>query len=160
MDREAGRCPFRSPESNLDMPRYFTLDEARRQLPAAESSIREGIEARKTLTIAEAEHSAMMERIMLSGGMNVDQGVVSGTRERRDASSAKLKKMFETLEQLGILVKDLDIGLIDFPALYRGKEVYLCWRLGEPDIGFWHPVDDGFGGRRAIDADFVRDLSA
>ena len=142
------------------MPRYFTLDEARRHLPAVESSIREGIEAKKKLTVAEGEHSAMMERIMLSGGMNVDQAVVSRTRDSRDASSATLKKTFETFEQLGILVKDLDIGLIDFPALYRGKEVYLCWRLGESDIGYWHPVDEGFAGRRAIDADFIRDLSA
>jgi hypothetical protein len=65
--------------------------------------------------------------------------------------------MFENFEEIGCVVKDLDIGLIDFPALYRGKEVYLCWRLGEPDIDFWHPTDEGFAGRRPIDGEFLRE---
>jgi len=51
-------------------------------------------------------------------------------------------------------VKDLDIGLVDFPTLFRGAEVYLCWRLGEPAIQFWHGVDEGFAKRKAIDQDF------
>jgi hypothetical protein len=142
------------------MPRYFTLDEARQQLPAVQTAMREGLEAKKSLATAEEEHRAMVERIMLSGGMNVDQTAASRAREQRDANSAKLKRMFEAFEELGVLVKDLDVGLADFPALYRGKEVYLCWRMGEPDIGFWHPVEEGFAGRRAIDADFLRELSS
>jgi len=58
------------------------------------------------------------------------------------------------LQDLGCLVKDLDTGLVDFPALFRGQEVYLCWKLGEPSIEFWHGVDEGFRGRKAIDSDF------
>ncbi len=142
------------------MPRYFTLDEARQQRLVVGSAIREGIEAKKALAAAEREHRAMVERIMFAGGMNVDQSVATRGREQREASAAKLKRVFELFEELGILVKDLEIGLIDFPALYRGKEVYLCWRLGEADIGYWHPVDEGFAGRRTIDSDFLRDLSS
>jgi hypothetical protein len=52
------------------------------------------------------------------------------------------------------VVKDLDIGLIDFPTLFHGVEVYLCWKLDEPAIEFWHGVDEGFRGRKAIDRDF------
>lgn len=142
------------------MPRYFTLDEARQQLPAVQTAMREGLEAKQSLAAADQEHRAMVERIMLSGGMNVDQSVAARAREQRDASSARLKRMFEAFEELGVLVKDLEIGLADFPALYRGQEVYLCWRLGETDIGYWHPVEEGFAGRRAIDAEFLRELSS
>jgi len=65
-----------------------------------------------------------------------------------------LRNAIESVQELGCVVKDLDIGLIDFPTLFRGEEVYLCWKLGEPVIAFWHGVDEGFRGRKAIDRDF------
>ena len=136
------------------MPRYFTLAEARQCLPAVGSAIREGMDAKKVMDMAEKEHSAMVERIMYSGGMAVNHEAAVQVRAKREACSAKLKHLFQQFEEIGCVIKDLDIGLIDFPALYRGKEVYLCWRLGEPDIGFWHPIDEGFAGRRPIDGDF------
>jgi hypothetical protein len=61
----------------------------------------------------------------------------------------------EKLEEAGVVVKDLDIGLVDFPTLYRGEEVYLCWRMDEPDIDYWHGVHEGFAGRKEIDQTFV-----
>ena len=64
----------------------------------------------------------------------------------------------EKLQDLGCLVKDLDIGLVDFPTLFRGQEVYLCWKVGEPSIEFWHGMNEGFGGRKAIDRDFCDHL--
>jgi hypothetical protein len=140
------------------MPRYFTLAEAREYLPAVGSAMREGIAARKSLQTAEQDHRAMVEKIMFSGGLAVNQESASQTREKRDSSTAKLKRMFECFEEIGCVVKDLDLGLVDFPALHRGTEVYLCWRFGEQDIAFWHPIDEGFAGRRPIDGDFLRDL--
>jgi hypothetical protein len=139
------------------MPRYFTLSEARRHLPAIGSAMREGIDARKILEVAERDHRSQAERIMYSGGCAVNLEAAAQTRERRDLSSAKLKRIFESFEELGCIVKDLDIGLVDFPALYHGQEVYLCWRLGETDIRFWHGIDEGFAGRRAIDPDFLQE---
>jgi hypothetical protein len=139
------------------MPRYFTLAEARQYLPAVQSAIRDAIDAKKVLDAAEKDHRAMVERIMFSGGTSVNHEAAVMARAKREASQVTLKRMFENFEQIGCLVKDLDTGLIDFPALYRGKEVYLCWRLGEPDIDFWHPVDEGFAGRRPIDSDFLRE---
>jgi hypothetical protein len=56
---------------------------------------------------------------------------------------------------MGVLVKDLDTGLVDFPTLFRGVEVYLCWKLGENGIEFWHGVEEGFRGRKSIDQDFL-----
>ena len=139
------------------MPHYFTLAEARQHLPAVSKAVREGIEAKKALAAADSDHRARVEKIMFSGGMAVDQEAASHTRQVRDQSASRLKSMLECFEEIGCVVKDLEIGLIDFPCLYRGKEVYLCWRLGEPDIEFWHPVEAGFAGRRKIDQDFLRE---
>ena len=58
----------------------------------------------------------------------------------------------EQVQSFGCLIKDLDVGLIDFPTLYRGEEVYLCWKLGEDGIEFWHGVSEGFRGRKKITA--------
>ena len=67
----------------------------------------------------------------------------------------RLREAIEQMQELGCVIKDLDTGLLDFPTLFRGKEVYLCWKLGEPSIGFWHGVDEGFRGRKPIDQDFL-----
>ena len=58
------------------------------------------------------------------------------------------------MNELGAQIKDLDIGLIDFPTMYRGREVLLCWKLGEERIAFWHGTDEGFKGRKAINDEF------
>ncbi|HEY3836138.1 MAG TPA: DUF2203 domain-containing protein [Bryobacteraceae bacterium] len=139
------------------MPRYFTVAEARQYLSEVGTAIRGGIEAKKNLEAAEEDHRARIEKIMFAGGMVVNREAATHTRDKRDSSAAKLKQVFESLQEIGCLIKDLDIGLIDFPALYRGKEVYLCWRLGEPDITWWHPIDEGFAGRRPIDGDFMKE---
>ena len=76
-------------------------------------------------------------------------------KRRRDSSAAGLKETLEKIQEYGCVVKDLDIGLLDFPTLYRGEEVYLCWKLGEKGIGYWHGVHEGFRGRKAIDSEFL-----
>ena len=87
--------------------------------------------------------------------MSVDRERAIESRAKRDAAAARLRDAVERVHEFGCLVKDLDIGLIDFPTLFRGEEVYLCWKLGEPGIAFWHGVDEGFPGRKAIDRDFL-----
>ena len=77
-------------------------------------------------------------------------------RARRDTSAAALKSAFERIQRTGALVKDLDIGLIDFLAIYQGREVCLCWKLGEDRIAFWHGTEEGFRGRKPIDEEFLR----
>ncbi len=57
----------------------------------------------------------------------------------------------ERLEELGVVVKDVDAGLVDFPALREGEDVLLCWRVGEPSVAYWHSLDEGFAGRKPID---------
>ena len=89
------------------------------------------------------------------GGMLVNRDRAIDNRNRREAAAAKLRSAIEQVQEFGCVIKDLDMGLIDFPTLLRGVEVYLCWMLGEPKIAFWHGVDEGFRGRKAIDRDFL-----
>ena len=66
----------------------------------------------------------------------------------------ELRRGIEQIHEFGCVVKDLDAGLIDFPALRQGQEVFLCWRLGESNIAFWHTIQEGFGGRKPLGGKF------
>ncbi len=136
------------------MPRYFTLTEAEAALPAVEKVLKDALFLKSEYETAEREIEAVTQQIYLMGGVRLDSGKILAVRARKDNAAVKLKERFEEIQEIGCLVKDLDIGLIDFPTLYRGDEVYLCWRFGEEGIGFWHGVDEGFRGRKAIDEEF------
>ena len=82
------------------------------------------------------------------GGITLSRDRVLASRTRKDSAARTLKSVVERITELGVQIKDADTGLIDFPTLYKDREVYLCWRLGETGIGFWHYVEDGFGGGR------------
>jgi len=137
------------------MPRFFNLQQAERLLPEVESIIRGAITAKSDYEQAEEEMQNFSRRIMMLGGVQVDHTMVLAHRARRESSALLLKASMEKIEEIGCLVKDLDIGLIDFPTLLSGEEVYLCWKLGESGIHFWHGVHEGFQGRKAIDQEFL-----
>ena len=136
------------------MPKRFTLPEAQGLIPEVSRLLREAVALKAEFDKAEEAFRASTERIMAMGGMNVDRDSVREVKVRRESAAARLPKAIERVQQMGCVVKDLDIGLVDFPTLFRGVEVYLCWRLGEPAIQFWHGVDEGFAKRKAIDQDF------
>ena len=137
------------------MPRYFTLLQAEKLLPEVESAIREAISHKAAYQQAEEEWQSFASRVTMQGGMRVDHSQVLDQKRRRESSAVLLKDAVEKIQEYGCVVKDLDIGLIDFPTLFRGEEVYLCWRLGESGIQFWHGVHEGFRGRKAINAEFL-----
>ncbi len=137
--------------------RYFTLQQAQKLLPEIEAAIREAIRLKAEYENAEAELRAEIERVAMLGGVDLDRAAFVERRSRRTAIATRLKELIDGIQDLGCLVKDLDIGLIDFPALYRGGEVYLCWKLGEKGIGFWHGVEEGYRGRKPIDQEFLDD---
>ncbi|MBS1853796.1 MAG: DUF2203 domain-containing protein [Acidobacteria bacterium] len=137
------------------MARRFNLDEAQRLLPEVERFLRSAMDARQEYQDAEGAIQAMNERIMLLGGMMVDREQALEAKTRREQAAAVMRNAIENVQQMGCLVKDLDTGLVDFPTLLRGVEVYLCWKLGEPGIEYWHGVDEGFRGRKLIDRDFL-----
>lgn len=137
------------------MPRYFSLQDAEKALPRVRAAIRQAIELRAEMQTSVDELRELTHRVMMSGGMSLDPARVGTMHETRDRSTTRLKETLESIESLGCLVKDLDIGLLDFPTLYRGREVYLCWRLGEERIEFWHGTDEGFRGRKPITDEFL-----
>jgi hypothetical protein len=137
------------------MPRYFTIMQAERLLPKVEERIREALFIKAEYQRAEEQLRATQKHIMLSGGAVIDQAHVAALKSTRDGAAEKLQAVCDDIQELGCLVKDLDIGLLDFPTLYRNEEVYLCWRLGEEKIRFWHQVDTGFRGREPIDDEFL-----
>ncbi len=137
------------------MPRYFTRAQAEQLLPRIEESLRQIAAMKKLFDEAERTVRASLGRIQALGGAQVDRQEFLGKLGRRDALGSRLREFIESVEAHGCVVKDLDLGLIDFPTLFRGEEVFLCWKVGEPRIEFWHPVDTGFRGRKAIDQDFL-----
>ena len=137
------------------MARYFTLSQAQRLIPVVERALREALFQKAEYQKADQELDRITEKIRLSGGSRVNPGTMLSLRARRDSSAKALKQAMEKIEETGALVKDLDIGLIDFMALYQDREVCLCWKLGEDAIGFWHAVEEGFRGRKPIDQEFI-----
>ena len=137
------------------MPRYFTLAQARSALPAVGRSIREAVQSKKQYSEAEKAVQELVQRILMRGGVQVDTEAAEAWKSQLDSNGKVLKAALESIEEMGVLVKDLDVGLVDFPTLFRGEEVYLCWRMDEDDIDFWHGIHEGFRGRRPIDQHFV-----
>lgn len=137
------------------MPRYFTLREARAALPAVRRDIRDAVQAKGRYQEASGALHDLVQRILMRGGILVDRAAAEAWKTQRDSGAQTLKTTLGRIEEMGIVVKDLDVGLIDFPTLYRGQEVYLCWRMDEDDIDFWHGTQEGFAGRKLIDSEFL-----
>src|SRR5580704_15360709 len=138
------------------MPRYFTLSECERLLPEVERALRDAVFHKSEYAKADEELDGNIAHIRESGGARVNRGSYLAARARRDSNAAALKEALERVEQSGAVVKDLDIGLIDFLSMYRGREVCLCWKLGETRIAFWHGTEEGFRGRKPIDEEFLK----
>jgi len=136
------------------MSKRFTLAEAQRLIPYVDGLLRDAVAAKSEYDEAEAAIQTFTERVMMMGGMDVDRSVALDARNRRDSAAARLRTAIQQVQEVGCIVKDLDTGLIDFPTLFRGVEVYMCWKLGEAAIEFWHGVEEGFRGRKAIDQEF------
>ncbi len=136
------------------MPRRFTLAEAQALIPRVDALLTEAMRRKAEYAEAERAIRSSAERIMLMGGMVVDREAALAANSRLAATGANLQNAIRELERLGCQVKDLDIGLLDFPTVYRGMDALLCWKLGEPQIRFWHRDDEGFTGRKPIDDDF------
>lgn len=124
--------------------RHYTLEEASELLPRVVGLVERMRAARRRLGDREARE-ALSEAGPTNGGGSPGRTVSEGFLELRDS-------MIE-LRELDVVLRDLDRGLLDFPSLRDGQEVYLCWQEGEDAIGFWHEPDAGFGGRRPLDDD-------
>jgi len=131
--------------------RTFTLDEAQSLLPVVESLLRTAIQAKQIIEEADAELQALHHRIFLSGGMFLDIVPLARRRAERAKAEQQAKDALAEIDSIGVLVKDLSIGLLDFPCEVEGRIILLCWKLGEPAITHWHGLQEGFAGRKPID---------
>lgn len=136
------------------MPKFFTIAEAESLLSEIGQAMQDARKHRIDYQAADQEMNRAKARIQAAGGLRVDPAPFLAIRERLDSSEARVKEAIERVHELGAHVKDLDQGLVDFLTLYRGKQVYLCWKVGEPRIEHWHGLEEGFRGRKPIDADF------
>lgn len=137
------------------MPRYFTVEQATELLPRVERRLRDALFAHHEYRRSDEEFREFQKRILMSGGAQVDREKITKIVASRGASAAILKQEMAAIEEMGVQVKDLEVGLIDFPTLFRGEEVLLCWRFGEERIEHWHGLTEGFRGRRPIDEEFL-----
>ena len=131
--------------------RTFTLDEAQDLLPVLESLLRTAIDGKKVIESVEAEFQALQQQIHLRGGMSLNVLHWAARKAHRDKAVQRVKDAMAEIDAIGVQVKDLDIGLLDFPCEVDGNIILLCWKLGEKSITHWHGVSEGFAGRKAID---------
>jgi len=136
--------------------RTFTLDEAQTLLPVLESLLRAAIAGKKVMEEVEAEMQALSHRIFLNGGTHVDVVAVARRKAERAKAEQRAKDALAEIDSIGVQVKDLDIGLLDFPCEVEGRVVLLCWRMGEHSITHWHSTEEGFAGRKPIDDRIAR----
>jgi hypothetical protein len=129
--------------------RYFTPAEANELLTDVRSLAERMVAHRRGLAVATVRHARIAGKIAGNGG-GVRPHEVDELQGTIDAEAAEVMACVEELQALGVVVKDLDEGLVDFPALRGEEEILLCWRLGEDEVGFWHPADEGFAGRRPL----------
>jgi hypothetical protein len=134
----------------------FTLEEAQSLLPVLESLIKRAVEGKELADEVESGLSELARRIYVSGGMRVDVGVVAKKRAEMEAHLQRVRESIAEIDSIGVQVKDLDAGLLDFPCRLDDQVVLLCWRLGEPSIEHWHTLESGFQGRQPLDDRFRR----
>lgn len=134
----------------------FTLDEAQALLPVLESLLKRAMEGRRSAQTAELSLTGLAQRIYFSGGMYVNSTGVAKLRAELEAHLKLVRESVAEIDAIGVQVKDLDTGLLDFPCRIDDQVVLLCWRVGEPAIEHWHTVEAGFKGRQPVDERFRR----
>ena len=134
----------------------FTLDEAQSLLPVLESLLKRAIEGKQAAQEVESGLSDLARRIYVSGGMRVDTSEVARQRGELDAHVQRVRESVAEIDSIGVQVKDMETGLLDFPCRIEDEIVLLCWRMGESTIEYWHPTDSGFKDRQPVDERFRR----
>jgi len=136
--------------------RTFNLDEAHTLLPVLESLLRTAISGKKLMEEVEAEMQSLTQRIFINGGTHVDVVAVARRKAERAKAEQRAKDALAEIDSIGVLVKDIDTGLLDFPCEVDGRIVLLCWKMGETSITHWHSTEEGFAGRKPIDERIAR----
>lgn len=140
----------------MDFEKYFTLEEAQSLLPVVEALLNRALESKRAAEDIDEKLQALGRKVFVAGGMLID---VERVRKRRAAYESQMQKAKDSLAEIdaiGVQIKDLDTGLLDFPCSVDGETVLLCWKMGESRIEFWHTLDGGFRGRQPVDERFTK----
>jgi hypothetical protein len=132
--------------------RTFTPEEANAALAEVRPLVERMVVAREALLDAQRRQAQLVARVASNGGGLTPPDVSAVAAEVQQAT-AELVAVLEELERVGVQVKDLNRGLVDFPCLHRGRVVLLCWELGEDEVAFWHGADEGYAGRKPLPLD-------
>lgn len=129
--------------------RTFTLEEANAVLAEVAPLVERMVARKRAFDQAEAERDELLVQIAGNGG-DLTPSDVAEVATRLNEEAAALSALVEEIQEHEVQVKDLDLGLLDFPAIRDGDLVLLCWRLGEEEISFWHGIDEGYAGRKPL----------
>ena len=129
----------------------FTLSEAQVLLPVLESLLRAAMEGKKFAEQVDEEFQALSSRIFVNGGTFVDVLPLAKRKAEREKAVQRVKDALAEIDSTGVQVKDLELGLLDFPCVVEDRVILLCWKLGEQSIAHWHSTEEGFAGRKPID---------
>lgn len=130
-------------EEGQNLERLFTLAEANRLIPHLQRHLAAVKQAKAVLIRTKDEIKKASSKAALGGGSFAGPHYITSLEE--------ISENLEAIQELGVLVKDLDIGLCDFPHMLNGRIVYLCWKLGETEVQWWHEVNTGYMDRLPLD---------
>jgi hypothetical protein len=132
--------------------RVFTPDEANDALAEVRPLAERMVQARRSLAAAARRQRELVIRIAGNGG-DLSPGEVLDAAADVEREVATIAECVAALEAAGVQVKDMDEGLVDFPARHAGRDILLCWKVGEPAVSYWHGLDEGFAGRKPLPFD-------
>ena len=134
------------------MPRHFTPASANDALGEIRPLVEELVAHRRALQRAQDERQELAGKIAGNGG-GIDAQRLADLEAEGERERIGIARCVNEIHERGAIVKDLDEGLVDFPAQREGEEILLCWRLGEEDVAFWHGLEEGFAGRRPLETE-------
>jgi len=132
------------------MPRHFTPDEANAELNEIRPLVEKLVSHRRKQQALQAKRAELAAKIAGNGG-GIDSQAIAELEEAEQIERIGIASCVNAIHGRGAIVKDVDTGLVDFPALRRGEEILLCWRLGEDEVAHWHGLEEGFAGRKQLD---------
>jgi hypothetical protein len=132
------------------MPRHFTPKEANDELREIRPLVEELVAHRREQQRFQEERVELAAKIAGNGG-GIDSQAIADLEEAERRERIEVARCVDAIHGRGAIVKDVDEGLVDFPALRRGEEILLCWRLGEDEVAHWHGLEEGFAGRKQLD---------
>ncbi len=130
---------------------YFNRLEAEQLLPWLSDLLKQARDQKQAADRIDDEISSVSSKILMTGGMTLPYRELADKKIRKDRMYEKLHGFVKKIEETGCIIKNLEQGLVDFPSMLREEEVYLCWKLGEERILYWHGRSEGFRGRKPLD---------